>query len=817
MGKKLMNWMLMAAMVLSLGMSVTSCKDDDDDNNNGTNSEVGGTSSIDMALTDDELVLAALVQQWCDVEPGDLKSGIINQTFEPSIGYAEGNVRTMVMETQEAADAYAVSALSKLNIDPQQPAGFSWTGSLGSVSYSRGTGNELGVINVSIRQIPHLQKIRLVKDAEDNAPNGGVAYYQKGDIVKYTGSGKMKGCYFICLNDHKADQPSNWITFYTGRKTGTCGWGLTGKDSVYNEELASTSSLATWLREFVLDDEQWTEVVAHARGVNSEILDHIVPGSAPERCALVRKLIRTPEQVVLDAWQPYSDEDNTVQAVKAGWAKRVTKEKSKYVVETFTPTGMLLCNTMRWSMGMTYDYWVPNLVLVKRGSKSSDALWDRVSRTPSQTTLSESHFKAQSILDFNVDISGLTAEENGRYDLFQTAVHWTHDVYKVDGDPKEHYGLLNFTTRDPNEQNGYMTEYNITSYELTVTDKGEKYKYFEDVFRRQAQSAKILKERYALGDVLQDDEDGSRWFCIRPSANQLTQFKHAMFISFDDIKTYDNADRSASNIVSKADVHEAAFYLSQFILTLDVGDTNGEGKSALNGIKNYAGADTKKIFAYRDSDVVAPHHNHTHNLFFGVAYNDGTRDRQPVIRAVVDGTHCLITDRTKYKGDAYYYNRLYNNYQLWDGKKQWEGDWTMSSQPMYLDDVANQQMVNTYATDKWVVLPFWSDDYTLPRQSKRTAVDVNGGKVSRYLLKNGQFVDATARNMYNEPVLFFRTMWMEDFKQANADGHKMTVLYHTPPKVAVSFDLGWYSYFISLASQYLTVDNELKIPFQLTK
>ena len=31
MSKKLFNWMLMAAVVLGLGMSVTSCKDDDDD------------------------------------------------------------------------------------------------------------------------------------------------------------------------------------------------------------------------------------------------------------------------------------------------------------------------------------------------------------------------------------------------------------------------------------------------------------------------------------------------------------------------------------------------------------------------------------------------------------------------------------------------------------------------------------------------------------------------------------------------------------------------------------------------------------------
>ena len=215
--------------------------------------------------------------------------------------------------------------------------------------------------------------------------------------------------------------------------------------------------------------------------------------------------------------------------------------------------------------------------------------------------------------------------------------------------------------------------------------------------------------------------------------------------------------------------------------------------------------------------MVRKKENETQSFGFSVAYNDGTRDRQPVMRVMVDGTHCLVNERVETGKDAYYFTRYYNRYQQWNGggKDQWEADWTMSDQRMYLDDVANQQVMNQYATDKWVELPFNGE---VNRHSKRTVADANGAKVSRYLWKNGRFADDSARSMYNEPVLFFRTMWLNDKSLTADNGHKVTVVDHVPQSEStVNLCVLWFTSYTMVAETYMTVDNEFTIPFQVTQ
>ena len=811
----------MVAVVCGLCLSFTACSDDDDDSKGGGEStEVGGGTVNELSLSDDETVLAALVQRWCEVEPEAIKPGIINQEFEPTVGYADGFVRTLEVGTLEAADEYAVTALSALNINPQQPAGFSWSGSIGTVSYQHGSGNELGVITVNIRQMPRLQKIRLVKDAEENAPNGGVAYYQKGDVVKYTGSGKYNGRYFLCLTDHKAGQPSNWICINRSsqdRSIGTCNWMMTGKDSVYNFEMASTSSLYIWLRDFVLDYDGWLTMVARLRDKHSNALNALLPNSETSRADLIRKLVRKPSQIVLDAYKPYSASDDTAQVVKAKWDKRVEKSKSSYVTEVYYPHGMLFCNSMRWSMGTTYDYWVPNLTLVKQG-KDTNEMIKRLENSPSQSTLSKSHFESLAIPDLQLSGRGKLEDLAGTYDLYQTAVHWTHDDFKVPGDTKKHYGLLNFTTVDKNNYDNNFAYDPITSMELTVTDKGEAYKYFTDVYRARAKVDTKLTENYSIGDVLQDDQDGTLWFCLRPSASEIgTGMDHAMFVSFDGIKTYDNADRSAVNVPTKDEAYQSVLYITSALQTLVYGSKVIEGNIVLGNIRKYAKVDLESLFLIRDSVVNT---DPTLSLHYSIAYNDGTKDKQPVIRVVFDGTHSLTKDRNKHAQDAYTYTRVYDRYQKWNGggKAQWEGDWAMSDQRMYLGDVAELGLINQYATDKWVVLPL-DNVANDGRHTKRMAPDYNGYKVSRYLWKDGKYVDTTALNMYNEPVLFFRTMWMKDKDQTmiSSNGHTMTMLSHVSALANIQFGVFWWNYYTEIAPEYMTVNNVLQVPFQVKK
>ena len=819
--RKMKNLWLMAALVLGLGTTVTACSDDDGDNNGGSNNtEVGGETVNELGLSDDERVLAALVRQWCDVEPENIKPGIISQTFEPTVGYTSASnpgVRSMVVGTQEAADAYAVSALSALNIDPEQPAGFSWSGSLGTVSYGRGTGNELGVISVNIRQLPHLQKIRLVKDAEENAPNGNVPYYRKGDIVKYTKNGR----YYICLNDHASGQPSTWISIDTrrdNRSTGTCGWGLTGKDSVYNGDLATANTVAMWLQSFVLDDAGYSDAKTHMKLFgNSDYIDQLVPDNDVKRKDFIKSLIRKADDVVTDAWQPLTEGGTDIQAVKAGWKAETTKEKSSYVVERYAPTGLLLAGDMRWSMGTTYHYWVPNLSLLKR-HKEADALSTRLNKTPSQTTLSKSHFSWIALCDVKVNSSVLDAVDRGDYDLYLTAVHWTHDVFKTPADNKEHYGLLSFTRY---KNDALWSGRNTSALELTVTDKGEAYKYFEEVYRRQSNAAKesdVIEEDYTIGDVVIDQTDNSRWFCIRPSGKPLIDQDSVLFVSFDNITTYDNANRSANNIVNQDEAYRLCEALNSFWQVFLYSGASATRDNLINNTKAHAAIDLEKLYMVCDSNrVVKDKNNPTSSVTYGIAFNDGTTNRQPVMRVVFDGTHSLSDGRSEYAKDAYHLTRYYNHYTVWDNTKQWEANWTVTNEKIYLDDVADQQKVDRYGTDKWVVLPHTSGG---PRGTKRTVADLNGGQVSRYLWKNGGFVDETARNIYNEPVLFVRVMWVKDKNLVAENGHRLKLVHHKTvdfemdPGFATG-QLSWYQYYDTVAPEYMYVDDVLNIPFRL--
>ena len=246
--------MLTAALVCGLGLSFTACSDDDDDNNGAVDERE--QSVVNGLVSNDETLLGSLLQAWvADFTAADIVPGILDKTFVADVGEADkanATVRTIVVGTQEAADQYAVNALGTLGINPQQPVGFTWTNpNIGTVSYGTGSGNELGVIRVGVKQLPGLSTIRLVKDFEENYIEQ--PYYSKGDIVKYAKDGK----YYICLNDHTKDAFATWISFDCGDdvkilSTGTYNWMGTGKDIVYKTQ-ANAQSIVWWLKSFVVN------------------------------------------------------------------------------------------------------------------------------------------------------------------------------------------------------------------------------------------------------------------------------------------------------------------------------------------------------------------------------------------------------------------------------------------------------------------------------------------------------------------------------------------------------------------------------------
>ena len=478
MKKNIFNWLMLAAVVGGLSLTLVACSDDDDSNSNAAVDE-SKEQVMDAAVSDDATVLGSLLREWCDYDADETTADILNQTFAPTVGevadQSQPLVRTVVVGTQAEADAQAVRMLDILGIDAQQPAGFSWQNSaIGTVSYTHGTGNELGVMTIAVRQVPQLTKLLFVAEGCENV--GGEAYYQKGDIVKY------KGRYWICMSNHARNTSATWLSFDCGEQinslpTKTCHWMTVGYDHYYSGDMASPRTLVDWLKDYVVNDEGYDQVVQRMAGKELVEVNQIIPSSQKLRENLLEKIHTLPSTILLDLNTQISN-----RYLQAAQYYHCVKESEGTFSTTRTiyPVGMLLAGSMRWSMGFTYDYWVPYLVMTP--TQNSQEMAYKLNATDSQFG-QRSHFQWKKYAD-NVRY------KNANYNIFFVGAHWTHK--SSDDDEGTFNNLMSFVGHkrkfegkivNLNDENDLdWTLRNITSHELQIKDKGRANTDFETVY-----------------------------------------------------------------------------------------------------------------------------------------------------------------------------------------------------------------------------------------------------------------------------------------------------------------------------------------------
>jgi len=494
--KKNFYFLLMAALVCSLSLSVTSCKDDDNSNVPEEQETYEGLSTLE----NDQL--ADLVAAWTDASRDDLNgTEWLNNTFEPTVGLEldESNpgIRLVVANTVEEADSIAASMLGSLGIDYENPVGFTYSNSqVGSIEYSHGEGNTLGSISVDkIRQIPVLQEIRLVKVLPNNAK--GKPYYKCGDIVKY------KNRFYVCVSNHKYGQEARFITV-NDQDTHTKGkftWKGVGNDTVYNDDMAKAEVLGDWLQNVVCNGTMWNSVVKRMTDTkNQKYIRQVVPEDEMIRASFVSTLISD---------QSYIPELLKPNPLAGTNRKEVTSfiwldNEDEDGFSMYAPAGFLLADKLRWTL--VTDKWVPYIFLVK-GEDTFNKVYDlELSAIPSQYK-DASHFKFKALNKFKItqedqligkktfdDINKKEAVNNGiKADTYYVCVigmHWTHTTLILPF--SEQTPLFNFCCdylHHPREQvrefaNRIPTDWrhrNITSRSFTFTDKGSKQKSYTDV------------------------------------------------------------------------------------------------------------------------------------------------------------------------------------------------------------------------------------------------------------------------------------------------------------------------------------------------
>ena len=185
----------MAVLTVGLSLAATSCKDDDKSDNNG-----GQATAEEQAAEDANTFWAVAANL---VSPFDVTTEYENKTFEPTIGEAQEGSSTVRVVVVPDAEAAAANFAAIVDADVKEnTASYTYQNdAVGKLTYTKSTdGKSLAKVDVSIKQIPHLQQIvyKTQEQMGTNAVTDGVPYYSFGDVIKRTRADGVEE-YWMCI------------------------------------------------------------------------------------------------------------------------------------------------------------------------------------------------------------------------------------------------------------------------------------------------------------------------------------------------------------------------------------------------------------------------------------------------------------------------------------------------------------------------------------------------------------------------------------------------------------------------------------------
>ena len=406
----------------------------------------------------------------------------------------------------------------------------------------------------------------------------------------------------------------------------------------------------------------------------------------------------------------------------------------------------------------------------------------------------------------------------------------------------------------------YYDRYNVT--DLNGKEGPEETPDPSTAVQTQAQNAPADGSgTYMIGDVVKD-EQGNRWFCIAgsPSSSMLPAEDHrATFITFD----FNGVDISGDKIPGLPDDAEAAKIAAYWINTMENLTNNKDQlrydrypdkqRSILfDHVLEYANVDIHKVFTVMDSTFRfrSWHADHTRldyensqskPYIFNIAVDDGSQGKQALLRVLFDDTEagnkraaCLDSLGKKHQDMRI---RYYKHYQTYDPSRirdltagerslemtKYQLPWPMTGDRLYLQDVTSQALVDRHAhDDKWARLPLVKGE-NIPSEMrpKRTTAE-SSVKPRDYIGIYGRNGILPQEHMFNETVLFFRVMYVDDPGTSKTpplvskDGRKLTIVHLLDDKSAYTGVMqtcwAWSYQTYSKQEGLVTMDNE---PYKL--
>ena len=802
--KKTFRFALMALLVGGLSFAATSCKDDDKDNGN----ENGEPTAEELAVEHAETFWSVAANL---VSPFDVTADYENKTFEPTIGTPlDGNTTIRVVNCGSMASAASrFTSITGVEIDENTTTSTYQDDAVGTLVYTKtNDATSLATIDVSIKQIPHLQKI-IFKTSEQMGANGkfsGTAYYSFGDVIALDNEDGLQE-YWVCVRPAlgpAGKEDTHWVTLsqlpdknvwtYEGKKkpiTFRLPQQL-GTDEIQMQNLAE-------LLYAVCNPEQWWKNLQDNKGVDlfgdlyheraqyfNQYFWQIVQKFWSDKSAgqsISEKLFGYD----FDEMKKIINDQNALHLLRKGF--------SWYTTTSNSPT--------------LYEYTYSN------GTGKKSNMHSYKSKSVSKNVMTGDGIKLDCVADY-------------------TQNHWICPAFFGDEQPRF---IFRFATgkdlfgADPGVfQSMKGGKRNIVDVYVLNEQLGIKTQSELKVFTEADVNPAMVKNKtandklgvYILGDVVKD-EQGTRWFCIMGSGyNENSKpailDDRAWFISLEGISMTDGIP---TNILTEAQAPEVGFRLLRMMSYVrnnqNYSVTDSKAFIAKN-IYDYTKVNIGDLFVMRDS-VWRFKDNKTKDYFdsrsksfmTNLAYigNDG---KLKLLRCVFDHTQagnqrskCLpASGKYDFQYHHFYFYKHYMNSDpaswraLTDDESSLEmtrymTPWPVTNDEILFSDLGDQSKVDQWAAkDKWVTLPLVDlanpgADYT-KREQPRTRAYYNPRASNFVMTENGTFIDHLG--MYNEPVLFVRVMTVKDAGGNKAtleseDGHKLTVVH-------LQDDLTWY-------------------------
>ena len=700
------------------------------------------------------------------VSAADRTDDYADKTFEPVIGKADpSDAQTRIVATNTLESAR--QRFANLIGEDVEKIGSSYTfknDEIGTLVYSESGGNSLATVEVNIKQIPHLSKIRYATPAQmgDNGKFEGAAYYRFGDVISIqTKDGRTE--YWVCVRPafgKDGKENTHWITVSP-----------VGKDNVLNYSSAKSSNK----REYNIQDDLKYDT-EHMQNLAELLFAICFPSQWHDNITDIPSMkmfhdmdkenIRFHNEAFWQNVQNYWEEFNV--------SEQVFGKPLSYFASSLQSDGLyLLYDESSWNT------WFYNGPTVRQAhytntKGTTNANMHTAQYTKIQHDVINKKDPSQD-LDYNVlkectmarpylEKPGFFGDSNPRWivryaegcELSTTGKYGDNDIRSPIPGSTEVYRYY----RDVNQTNDLANSKKFPE----VSQPGNATHEHMDL------SEFVGPPHYSMGEILKD-QNNHRWFIVNQSGNPDEKSPYALAISFEGIQ-FSADKKTATNLPGRDLAIQAAFWLQWFFQQTA---NNKEGKDKWQQAWKTYGWSLFNVLENADFEPrIIFQRIHAQNgdkrqgsLTASIAYDDGTGSgKQRLLRWLVWNQNDA--------NEFYWY--LWDHYVTTPDKTtQKYAAEAYSNIPIYLEDIADQTKVTLYSPDTYAFQPLSNGDgmvvtnELVPRQG-RTQTDQKGLDASTCVYNiNTWNKRSFVTDMWLEPVLMFRVARIYDRGESDFD------------------------------------------------